>query len=78
MATPLRSYARVHVEDGKNGSHFEIHQNTSEQADHKKYRASDFKDFQLAMVKDVERQHDGEEDAKHGNCQHGNSEGERE
>jgi hypothetical protein len=73
MTTPLRSYARIHVKNGKNGSHFEIHQNTSEQTDHKKYWACDFKDFQLAMMKDVECQHNGKEDAKDGNCEHGNS-----
>jgi hypothetical protein len=73
MATPLRTYTRIHVKNWKDGSHFKIHQNTSEQTNHKKYRACDFKDLQFAMVKDVKRQNDGEEDAKHGNCKHGNS-----
>lgn len=65
VARPLCRYASVHVEDGKDCRHLQIHDATADQAYHEKDRAGDFKHFNLAMVKHVGGQGDREENAEY-------------
>lgn len=65
MSSPFCCYARVEIEDGKNCSHLEVHDATTEQTNHEEDWTRYFKHFELSMMKDVERQYDSEEYTKH-------------
>lgn len=73
MACPFCSYARVHVEDGENCCHFQIHYAAADQANHEENRAGDFKHFNFAIVEHVAGQRDREEHAKNRDGEHGDS-----
>lgn len=65
MARPFRRYAGVHVENGKDRRHLQIHDATAYQADHEEDRAGDFEHFNLPIAEHVGGQGDREEDTEH-------------
>lgn len=53
MARPFRRYARVHIKNGKDCCHLQIHYATADQTYHQKDRTGDFKHFNLSIVEHV-------------------------
>lgn len=73
MSSPFRGYTRFGIEDWKNCSHLQIHNATAHEANHEKYRAGNFKDFNFAVVVQVGSKSNGEENADNRNCENGDS-----
>lgn len=70
---PFRRYAGVHVKNGEDCRHLQIHDAAAHQTDHEKDGTGHFEHFNLAVVEHVGGEGDREEDTKHRDGEHGNS-----
>lgn len=73
VTSPLRSYARIHVENWEDCCHLQIHYSAAHQANHQKYRAGDFKHFNLPIMEHVGGQGDGKENTDYRYYKNGDS-----
>lgn len=73
MASPFCCDTRVQIEKWENSSHFEIHHNTSHQADHEEDGTRGFKHFNFSIVKQVQCESSCEENTNYRDGENGNS-----
>jgi hypothetical protein len=78
VSRPFCRYAGIHIEDGKNRRHLQIHNATTHKANHEKDWTGDLKYFNLAIVEHVSCQSDREENTEYRYRQDGDSNGKKE